>query len=306
MEIAPILILGYNRPDYLKNQLGFLKDQRYANLYIAIDGPVPDNRQDELLVKECRELAIDAKEWSGAKLLFSDTNSGCYLGVTKAIDWFFENVEFGIILEDDLVFDATTIDFLSKGLLEFMERMDVGSVCAFSHASPYLISGEPISTIMSSYPSSWGWATWANRWVNIERDFSTYPRPLFLFRSLKYGGLSGVKTWLRIRKRLELGELDSWAYRWLLTHTRYDWKAIVPSRSLVTNIGFRADATHTKQAKEVVGIPNFINHESKPRINFKANLDQKYNRFLLENVYGIKPIGIKLKEKIKRIFLVKQ
>jgi hypothetical protein len=267
---------------------------------------VPDNRQDELLVKECRELAIDAKEWSGAKLLFSDTNSGCYLGVTKAIDWFFENVEFGIILEDDLVFDATTIDFLSKGLLEFMERMDVGSVCAFSHASPYLISGEPISTIMSSYPSSWGWATWANRWVNIERDFSTYPRPLFLFRSLKYGGLSGVKTWLRIRKRLELGELDSWAYRWLLTHTRYDWKAIVPSRSLVTNIGFRADATHTKQAKEVVGIPNFINHESKPRINFKANLDQKYNRFLLENVYGIKPIGIKLKEKIKRIFLVKQ
>ena len=101
MEIAPILILGYNRPDYLKNQLGFLKDQRYTNLYIAIDGPVPDNRQDELLVKECRELAIDAKEWSGAKLLFSDTNSGCYLGVTKAIDWFFENVEFGIILEDD-------------------------------------------------------------------------------------------------------------------------------------------------------------------------------------------------------------
>ena len=306
MEVIPLLILGYNRPDYLKNQLGFLKDQRYSNLYIAIDGPVPDNRQDELLVNECRELAIDAKEWSGAKLLFSDTNSGCYLGVTKAIDWFFENVEFGIILEDDLVFDATTIDFLSKGLLEFMGRMDVGSVCAFSHASPYLISDEPISTIMSSYPSSWGWATWANRWVKIERDFSTYPRPLFLFRSLKYGGLSGVKTWLRIRKRLELGKLDSWAYRWLLTHTRYDWKAVVPSRSLVTNIGFRADATHTKQAKEVVGIPNFINHESKPRINFKANLDQKYNKFLLENVYGIKPIGIKLKEKIKRIFLVKQ
>lgn len=301
MEIAPILILGYNRPDYLKNQLAFLKDQRYSNLYIAIDGPAPNNQRDEFLVNQCRELALESKRWSDVKLFFSDSNSGCYLGVTKAIDWFFKNVEFGIILEDDLVFDATTIDFLTKGLLEFMERMDIGSVCAYSHASQYSISDEPISTIMSSYPSSWGWATWANRWVKIERDFSTYPRPLFLFKSLTYGGLSGAKTWLRIRNRLELGKLDSWAYRWLLTHSRYDWKAVVPSRSLVTNIGFRADATHTKQAKEVVGVPNFISHEIKSQINFEAKLDHKYNKLLLRNIYGVKPIGIRIKEKIDTI-----
>lgn len=306
MNTAPILVLGYNRPDYLKRLLEFLKSEEIANLYISIDGPKEGNPEDEILVRECRELAIEAQSWSNAELFFSDSNYGCYLGVTKAIDWFFKNVEFGIILEDDLVFDATTINFLTKGLLEFMERMDIGSVCAYSHASPYSISDEPISTIMSSYPSSWGWATWANRWVKIERDFSNYPLPLFLYRSLKYGGISGTRTWLRIRKRLELGKLDSWAYRWLLTHSRYDWKAVVPSRSLVTNIGFRADATHTKHVKEIVGVPDFTNQESKPQINFKMNLDRKYNKFLLRNVYGIIPIRIKLKEKIKSIYLVKQ
>ena len=35
--------------------------------------------------------------------LFSDKNLGCRLGVTRAINWFFENVDEGIILEDDCI-----------------------------------------------------------------------------------------------------------------------------------------------------------------------------------------------------------
>ena len=35
--------------------------------------------------------------------LYSDVNQGCRLGVSRAITWFFEQVEEGIILEDDCV-----------------------------------------------------------------------------------------------------------------------------------------------------------------------------------------------------------
>ncbi len=33
--------------------------------------------------------------------LYSATNQGCRLGVSRPISWFFEQVEEGIILEDD-------------------------------------------------------------------------------------------------------------------------------------------------------------------------------------------------------------
>jgi len=33
--------------------------------------------------------------------LYSDVNQGCRLGVSRAITWFFEQVEEGIMLEDD-------------------------------------------------------------------------------------------------------------------------------------------------------------------------------------------------------------
>ena len=49
-----------------------------TRLYVACDGPNPER-------------------------LYSDVNQGCRLGVSRAITWFFEQVEEGIILEDDCV-----------------------------------------------------------------------------------------------------------------------------------------------------------------------------------------------------------
>lgn len=305
MQSAPILVLGYNRPDYLRRLLRFLETQTIPRLYISIDGPVPDDPYNEALVEECKKLAIATQEWTETRLLLSDSNHGCYLGVTKAIDWFFEHEELGIILEDDLVLSSTAITFLTEGLSHYSERMDVGAVCAFNHVYPYSISGESVSTLMVSFPSSWGWATWRNRWGKLERDFSSYSQPLFIRNSLKKGGISGARTWLHIRKRLEENRLDSWAYRWLLTHCRYGWKSIVPSRSLVTNIGFRDDATHTKKEKEILGVQSFFLDDSHPRISFGENLDQSYDNFLLRNIYGIIPLGERLKTKIKTIFSIK-
>jgi hypothetical protein len=305
MQSAPILVLGFNRPDYLRKLLRFLETQRIARLYISIDGPLLDDPTSEALVEECKKLAIATQEWTETRLLLSDTNYGCYLGVTKAIDWFFEHEEFGIILEDDLVLSSTAIRFLTDGLSFYSERMDVGAVCAFNNLFPYSISGEPVSTLIVSFPSSWGWATWRDRWGKIERDFSSYSKPLFIYKSLKYGGISGARTWLHIRKRLEENRLDSWAYRWLMTHCRYGWKTIVPSRSLITNIGFRDDATHTRKEKEILGVQSFFLDDSHPRISFGGNLDKSYDNFLLKNIYGVIPFGERLTAKIKSLFSIK-
>jgi hypothetical protein len=40
-------------------------------------------------------------------------------------------------------------------------------------------------------------------------------------------------------------QLNSWAYPWLFTNLVQSGLTIIPSRNLISNIGFGADATHT-------------------------------------------------------------
>jgi hypothetical protein len=55
------------------------------------------------------------------KMLFRDTNVGCKIGPSSAIDWFFEHGESGIILEDDCVphptFFITALNYWSTTVM---------------------------------------------------------------------------------------------------------------------------------------------------------------------------------------------
>ncbi|NBR95656.1 MAG: hypothetical protein EBT55_05070 [Proteobacteria bacterium] len=88
----------------------------------------------------------------------------------------------------------------------------------------------------SKFPSSWGWATWKDRWLQLERNFGA-PSKLSLFKTgFKNGGFSGIYHWMAIMTRLETGDLDSWAYRWLLTHFKECGKSFSSDKKLITEL----------------------------------------------------------------------
>ena len=53
----PILVLAFNRPDLLKEQLEFLKGLSCTNVYISLDGPRDAQPEETLLVSNCIQLA---------------------------------------------------------------------------------------------------------------------------------------------------------------------------------------------------------------------------------------------------------
>ena len=60
--------------------------------------------QNLILRQIIREIIDEMVNWEcEIKKLYSDTNQGCRIGVTKAISWFFANEKMGIIMEDDIV-----------------------------------------------------------------------------------------------------------------------------------------------------------------------------------------------------------
>ena len=114
----PVLLMGFNRPDLLTRALESLREQGVQNLYVSLDGP---RFEDEIgSCEECFKCVQQYRDSFQLKVLSRSSNLGCYLGVISNIDWFFSQVNFGIIIEDDCVVDE---EFFRKAQ-EYLDTFD--------------------------------------------------------------------------------------------------------------------------------------------------------------------------------------
>lgn len=83
----PVLIIGFNRPDYVKGLLQHLaKCQPLPDtIYFAVDGPRANNATDAENVLAVQRLASTIPWTCEIKTFFRSENRGCKLGVYEAI-----------------------------------------------------------------------------------------------------------------------------------------------------------------------------------------------------------------------------
>ena len=107
----PILFLIFNRPETTFKVFEIIKNIKPKNLFIAADGPRTDVKGELRKCERARDI-ISQIDWNcKIKTLFREKNSGCKIAVSSAITWFFENVEEGIILEDDCLPDPSLFGY---------------------------------------------------------------------------------------------------------------------------------------------------------------------------------------------------
>ena len=96
------MLIVWRRPEALRKVIDAIRPVAPSSLFIACDGPRPDH-QDEAQKVAATRAVIDAQiDWPcKIERLYSDINQGCSIGPMRAITWFFDQVEEGIILEDD-------------------------------------------------------------------------------------------------------------------------------------------------------------------------------------------------------------
>jgi len=98
---TPILFLIFNRPDTTQNVFDAIKMVKPKSLYVAADGYRESRPNEKELCIQTRDI-IKGIDWEcEVKTLFRDKNLGCKVAVSEAISWFFDNVNEGIIIEDD-------------------------------------------------------------------------------------------------------------------------------------------------------------------------------------------------------------
>ena len=108
---TPLLLLLFNRPDSAKKLIQALEKKKPRNLFISIDGPRKNNQNDFKKIKIIKDIISKINWECKIQKKFNKDNLGCKVAVTTAINWFFNENEYGIILEDDCI---PNLDFLTS------------------------------------------------------------------------------------------------------------------------------------------------------------------------------------------------
>ena len=281
---TPVLLLAWRRHHTLRQVIDAIRPVAPTRLFVACDGPTPERPGEAEKVTATRAVIESEIDWPcQIKRLYSDTNQGCRLGVSRAITWFFEQVEEGIILEDDCVPHPDFFSYCSTLLERYRHDTRVWCI-AGNNFQDGQWRGDG-SYYFSRYNHCWGWASWRRCWQHYDAELCQWP-------ALRDSGLLGTifedpverKYWSGIWQRLvDEGKPDTWDYQWTFTCLANGGLSALPNCNLVSNVGFGEDATHTTKKAIPTSIAEGIDLSRHPSFLLRDSVADLYT---FDEVFG--------------------
>jgi hypothetical protein len=243
---SPVAFLLYNRPQRTAAVFERIAEARPSKLLLVADGPKPGEADR---CKAAREAVLNHIDWPCELLCdLAESNLGCRQRVSSGLDWVFSQVDQAVILEDDCVPDPTLFRFFDQMLLRYRDDTRVMMISGFNP----LRQGWKSDTQQYHFSycgSIWGWASWRRAWRFYDVEMTLWAREevrnrikdVFVDPQLYTGRMQAYEKCFR-------GEIDTWDFQWSFARAIQSGLSVVPAQNLVSNIGFGADATHTKRA----------------------------------------------------------
>ena len=176
-------------------------------------------------------------------------NLGCRRRVVSGLDWAFEQVDEAIILEDDILPDLSFFPFCEEMLERFRGDDRISMITGFNITADR--AQAPYSYYFSRLTHIWGWATWRDAWKHYDERLSSWPeiKRSELLREF-FSGRTAVRYWTGIWEGMFQGNgPNTWDYQWMYTNLMRGALSVTPQKNLVQNLGFGADATHSKNSR---------------------------------------------------------
>ena len=239
----PILLIVFNRPDKTKKMLEILKILKPKNLFVSADGPRNNNKNDIVLCEEVRQLVNNINWDCKLKTKFSTENLSLKKNVIQSINWFFNNVDQGIILEDDCLPSLNFFDFCEKLLIKYQHEDKIMQINGCNGGLDYEDTNNA-SYFFSKINTTWGWASWKRAWKKFDENFEHYKLNEDKGVILNYYEDPEITNWMKVYFEKSITNVDNiWSTNWAYTILKNDGLCISPLKNLVENIGFDESAT---------------------------------------------------------------
>lgn len=291
MTYSPIILFVYNRFEKTVKTIDSLllnKESKSSELYVFSDGP--KTNQDRIEIQKIRNHINSLQGFKKIFLYERESNLGLANSLISGINEVFTKSTTAIILEDDIVVTKYFLNYMNESLIQFKSNNNIFSITGYSFKNK--INSNDIYVFNRFM--SWGWATWKNRWNSINFNYSKSDIPLLLQekRKINLAGEDLIDMYTaQIEKRI-----DSWAVRFAIGQCLNNGLTIYPRYSLVDNIGFDNEATHTKRFNSIY--ITSLKKNFKP-VNFSLVNNEELNHFLRKKFK--KGLIQRLKNLIKKI-----
>lgn len=244
---APIIIFTYRR-DIIKliESLQANKLASRSDLIIYSDGNKSEDDLED--IKKVREKLYDIQGFNNVFVIESKTNKGLANSIINGVSDVIQKYGKVIVLEDDLIVASDFLDYMNEALDFYLKDPAIWSISGYGPRLPDLKNYEK-DVYLSVRASSWGWATWKDRWIQNDwqiTDFKKFKSDKKLIKSFNKGG-NDMYNMLELQI---LGKIDSWAIRWCYNQFKLDKYTVYPINSKVFNNGFADEkAIHNNGGK---------------------------------------------------------
>jgi hypothetical protein len=251
---SPVLFLVFNRPGSTEKVFSRIKEAKPPRFYIACDGPREGNERDIVNIEKVKSICSRV-DWScKVDTLYRTRNLGCGLAVSSAIDWFFSREEEGIILEDDCLPSDSFFRFCDEMLHLHRDNECVNLIAGYNNMQRW--RDAECDYFYSLLGGIWGWASWKRAWCHYDFNMTSLETLIesnYFVNHLGHSpGLRRQKQLVDAKSEIQSGKLDTWDYQWGCTRHSNNGLSCVPAKSLIKNIGFAEDATHTSKGSDKV------------------------------------------------------
>ena len=249
MELAPIIVFAYNRPEHLKKTLTWLSQNEHADestLFIYCDGPREDASEEQRgRVEEARKVARMQQWCREVHIIESPINKGLgtsiISGVTEVIN------KFGrvIVVEDDLKTSPFFLSYMNKCLDYYKDRKSVFSISGLSRPHPqrFYPKDYPYDVYVSLSHHPQGWATWEDRWNQVDWNADAYKTVKNNPAICKAFNRMGADYFDALAYQQENNQ-NVWSIRFALSHFVNHAISICPIQSYIEIFGWGEDSTN--------------------------------------------------------------
>jgi len=240
-----VLILGFNRPEFVKQRVNELGANPPFRVHISIDGGISSEMQDSYADIE---QDLDKRHFN---ISYKNTNLGLVKHVTGEISHLFERYEYVIVIEDDVQISGNFIRDVGKNLMENRNPR----IATWGGYSPInkIRSLENLNCWREThYFSAWGWGISRDHWSYYTTEIDSEKIDQELMDSKIWSQLSSFqkRVWKSRFRKVAINPNLTWDYQMQFMTFKHDFLHKLPILRLTENEGFGdTRSTNTKSER---------------------------------------------------------
>ncbi len=235
--MVPILLLTYNRPDFLRKRLFELLEMEKVNLVIVSIDYCSDRlkAENKSVINDFLNLHKE-----NLRVIQRDSNLGIAHHLPQAVSEVLSEFSHVIVIEDDIRIGRGSISHFVSASKLLDSRPEIFTIGGFGPTFWTLSRIRQNKWRESLYFSAWGWMTSKSKWDLYQADLSklNVDSPLDLDSNILRLNSKQEMIWMRRFKKVKSNPNFTWDIQVQFWTFRLGMKHLLPTMRILENQGF--------------------------------------------------------------------